>query len=96
MAKKAIYDNLGNIENKEDLTNRIDEAIRETKKDNWRGHKIKERQVKNAIAKAIEEYFRGTSVKENIIAENTETYLTFDKDKLVEKLFNIVKKQPEY
>jgi len=52
--------------------------------------------VKKAIEKAIEEYFRGTSVKENIIAENTETYLTFDKDKLVEKLFNIVKKQPEY
>jgi len=81
---------------KKTLTNRIDEAIRETKKDNRRGHKIKERQVKNAIAKAIEEYLRDTPVKENIVAENTETYLTFDKDKLVEKLFNIVKKQSEY
>ena len=52
--------------------------------------------MKNAIAKAIEEYLRDTPVKENIVAENAETYLTFDKDKLVEKLFNIVKKQPEY
>ncbi len=52
-AKKAIYDNLEGIENREALTNKIDESIRKTKKDNWRGNKIKERQVKNAIKKVL-------------------------------------------
>ena len=55
MAKRAIYDNLKGIENREKLTNAIDEAIRQTKKDNWRGHKIKERQVKNAIRKILKD-----------------------------------------
>ena len=64
MAKKAIYDNLEGIDNREGLTNKIDEAIRKSKKDNWRGHKIKERQVKNAIAKAIEENLINTPGKE--------------------------------
>ncbi|MDI3488251.1 MAG: type restriction enzyme subunit, partial [Methanosarcinales archaeon] len=55
MAKRAIYDNLKGIENREELTNAIDEAIRKTKKDNWRGHKIKERQAKNAIRKILKD-----------------------------------------
>lgn len=54
-AKRAIYDNLKGIENREELTNKIDEAIRSTKKDNWRGNKIKERQVKNAIRKVLQD-----------------------------------------
>ncbi|CAD7774546.1 MAG: hypothetical protein KBONHNOK_00732 [Candidatus Methanoperedenaceae archaeon GB50] len=53
MAKRAIYDNLEGVEDREEVTNRIDEAIRKTKKDNWRGHSIKERQVKNAIRKIL-------------------------------------------
>ncbi len=55
MAKKAIYDNLEGIKNREEITNRIDESIIKTKKDNWRGHKIKERQVKNAIRKILKD-----------------------------------------
>ena len=55
MAKRAIYDNLEGIENREELTNKIDESIRRTKKDNWRGHKIKERQVKNAIRRILKD-----------------------------------------
>lgn len=86
MAKKALYDNLKGIENREDLANKIDEAIRKTKKDNWRGNRIKERQVKHAIAKAIDEYLENTMEKK----------VNFDKDKLVEKLFQIVKNQSEY
>ncbi|HDN83815.1 MAG TPA: type I restriction endonuclease subunit R, partial [Candidatus Altiarchaeales archaeon] len=54
-AKKAIYDNLKDIDDREEITNRIDEAIIKTKKDNWRGHKIKERQVKNAIKKILKD-----------------------------------------
>lgn len=54
-AKKAIYDNLEGIENKETLTNEIHEAILKAKKDNWRGNKIKERRVKNAIRRVLQD-----------------------------------------
>ena len=98
MAKKAIYDNLNvmGIDNREDLANKIDEAIRKTKKDNWRGNIIKERQVRNAIAKTIEEHWKNPQVKENSVVEARETYSALNKDDLVEKLFEIVKKQDEY
>lgn len=49
-AKRALYDNL---EQNEKLALTIDEAIRTTKKDAWRGNKIKEREVKNTIKKYI-------------------------------------------
>ena len=51
-AKKAIYDNLGR---NEDLTNSIDAVIRNTKKDGWRGNRIKEREVKNALREFVQE-----------------------------------------
>ena len=54
-AKKAIYDNLERVEDREALTNRIHEAILKAKKDNWRGNKIKERKVKNAIRKVLKD-----------------------------------------
>ena len=49
-AKRALYDNLNQNE-KIALT--IDAAIRKTKKDSWRGNKIKERELKNAIKKHL-------------------------------------------
>ena len=49
-AKRALYDNLNKDEA---LAPRIDDAIRKTKKDGWRGNKIKEREVKNAIKQHI-------------------------------------------
>jgi len=52
-AKKAIYDNLEGVDNRETLTNKIHEAILKSKKDNWRGNRIKERKVKNAIRKVL-------------------------------------------
>jgi type I restriction enzyme R subunit len=45
-AKRALYDNLGQDET---ITLAIDDAIRNTKPDGWRGNKIKERKVKYAI-----------------------------------------------
>lgn len=51
-AKKALYDNLGQ---NEDLTNSIDAAVRSTKKDGWRGNRIKEREVKNALREFVQE-----------------------------------------
>ena len=45
-AKQALYDNLGQDES---LALTIDTAVRHTKKDDWRGNRIKEREVRNAI-----------------------------------------------
>ncbi|NEU76476.1 HsdR family type I site-specific deoxyribonuclease [Hassallia byssoidea VB512170] len=50
-AKRALYDNLNQDE---ELSLAIDDAIRKTKKDGWRGNKIKEREVKNAIKQYLD------------------------------------------
>ncbi|MBD1919785.1 HsdR family type I site-specific deoxyribonuclease [Microcoleus sp. FACHB-831] len=50
-AKRALYDNL---DQNEALALAIDNEIRQTKKDAWRGNKIKEREVKNAIKKYLD------------------------------------------
>lgn len=51
LAKRALYDNLNQ---NEQLSLAIDDAIRRTKKDGWRGKKIKEREVKNAIKRHLD------------------------------------------
>lgn len=50
-AKRALFDNLNNDEK---LTISLDYEICHTKKDGWRGNKIKEREVKYAIRKHIQ------------------------------------------
>ena len=45
-ALRALYDNLGKDE---ELANAIDTDIRKVKKDGWRGHTVKEREVRKAI-----------------------------------------------
>ncbi len=45
-AKRALYDNL---ENDEDLALALDAEIQHTKKDGWRGNKIKEKEVRYVI-----------------------------------------------
>ena len=45
-AKRALYDNLGKDEA---LATAVDAEIRATKKDNFRGNRVKEREVRNAI-----------------------------------------------
>ena len=45
-AKRALYDNL---DKDEALTTALDAEIRKTKKDDWRGNKFKEKEVRNAI-----------------------------------------------
>ena len=45
-AKRALFDNLGEDEG---LALAIDAAIRATKKDAWRGNRVKEKEVRNAI-----------------------------------------------
>jgi type I restriction enzyme R subunit len=49
-AKRALYDNLnGDAE----LSLALDHTVRTIKKDNWRGHPMKEREVRNAITKVL-------------------------------------------
>jgi type I restriction enzyme, R subunit len=45
-AKRALYDNLGK---NEQLAMDIDASIRKVKKDDWRGNRFKEKEVRNAI-----------------------------------------------
>jgi type I restriction enzyme, R subunit len=45
-AKRALFDNLGK---NEQLATAIDASIRKVKKDDWRGNRFKEREVRNAI-----------------------------------------------
>ncbi len=54
-AKKALYDNLEDIGNREALTLQLDEAVRQAVQDDWRGNIIRERQVKNAIYKILKD-----------------------------------------
>jgi type I restriction enzyme R subunit len=51
-AKRALYDNL---DHDEDLALALDDAIRQTKKDGWRGHMIKEREVARAIYQCVQD-----------------------------------------
>ncbi|HWS84348.1 MAG TPA: hypothetical protein VN207_08825 [Ktedonobacteraceae bacterium] len=51
-AKRALYDNLGNDEQ---LAINLDYEIQRTKKDGWRGSKIKEREVRYVIHEVLQE-----------------------------------------
>ncbi len=51
-ARRALYDNLGKDEQ---LAITLDAAIQRTKKDGWRGNKIKEREVRYAIQKVLQD-----------------------------------------
>lgn len=64
-AQIALYDNLNQNET---LALAIDGAIRDSKRDGWRGNKIKERQVKNAIKNAMQKYLNSPEELEEIFA----------------------------
>jgi type I restriction enzyme R subunit len=51
-AKRALYNNLGN---NEQLAINLDAAIQHTKKDGWRGNRIKEREVRYVIQEVLHE-----------------------------------------
>jgi len=51
-ARRALYDNLGNDAQ---LAITLDTAIRQTKKDDWRGNIIKEREVRYTIRKHVQD-----------------------------------------
>ena len=49
-AKRALYDNLGKDE---DLALAVDYAVLSTKRDEWRGHKVKEKEVRYAVKQVL-------------------------------------------
>ena len=49
-AKRALYDNLGKDE---DLALAVDYAVQSTKRDDWRGHKVKEKEVRYAVKQVL-------------------------------------------
>ena len=51
-ARRALYDNLGQSE---ELAVRVDTAIRDVKKADWRGNQFKEREVRNAIKSELDD-----------------------------------------
>lgn len=65
-AKRSLYDNL---HSNEDLANELDHKILTTKKDGWRDHKIKMKEVKLAIEEMLTKYG---------ITEESEVHRIFD------------------
>jgi len=51
-ARRALYDNLGQDE---ELAVKLDRVIYTTRQDGWRDHKIKERQLRNAIQEVLQD-----------------------------------------
>ncbi len=52
-ARRALYDNL---DRDEAVAIRVDDAVRHTRKDDWRGNRFKEREVRNAVREELGEY----------------------------------------
>jgi type I restriction enzyme R subunit len=67
-AKRALYDNL---EENEELSMVLDKEIKYVKKDNWIGHTMKEREVKNVIKQHIADPTKVEAIFE-IIKNQTE------------------------
>lgn len=66
-ARRALYDNL---EHDESLALAVDREIVGTKKDAWRGNKIKEREVKNALKKHLQDETLVESIFELVKNQN--------------------------
>ena len=88
VAQRALYNNLGK---NEDLALRIDKAVSDTKRDDWRGNLPKERELKLAIYKELTSYEIDSGI--DVANEPPEPYGIENK---VERIFDIVKAQEEY
>lgn len=102
-AQKALYDNLDESKNVQ-LALKIDKEIMSRKKDNWRGDKIKEREVENIIKQVLVQYnnsigdnFGNVTIKDSKpVYNNSVASSNKNIDETVKKLFNIVKNQSDY
>jgi len=88
VAQRALYNNLGKNER---LALIIDEAVKRVKRDGFRGHLPKEREIKKEIHKELLAYENQTET--NMAQEPPAPYGLENK---VEAIFNIVREQKEY
>ena len=68
---RAFFNNLNDLpeDRRAAAAHAIDAAIRRTKKDDWRGNTFKRRQVRNAIARVIQEEFTDDDLDVNALLE---------------------------
>ena len=68
---RAFFDNLDSLpeDRRAAAADAIDAAVRRTKKDDWRGTRVKRNQVRNAIARVIQEKFGGYDLDINTLFE---------------------------
>ncbi|TYB79177.1 type I restriction endonuclease subunit R [Bizionia myxarmorum] len=88
MAQRALYNNL---DKNEALAMQLDNAVRNVKRDGWRGNLPKEREIKAEIYKQLATYEVETGID---IAQ--EPPAPFGLENKVEYIFNIVREQKEY
>lgn len=88
IAQRALYNNLGKDEN---LAIQIDKAVKISKRDDWRGHLAKEREIKASIYKQLISYQKET--RKDVANEPPEPYGIENK---VEMIFKIIREQKEY
>ena len=90
IAQRALYNNLGKDEN---LAMQVDEAVKNVKRDGWRGNLPKEREIKSEIFKILSNYQKS---KENIIVGETLVEYWNKPENDVERIFKIIREQKEY
>lgn len=88
IAQRALYNNL---DKNETLAMQIDSAVKNVKRDGWRGNLPKEREIKAEIYKQLATYEVETGI--DIANEPPEPYGIENK---VEAIFNIIREQKEY
>ncbi|WP_040252367.1 type I restriction endonuclease subunit R [Psychroserpens mesophilus] len=88
IAQRALYNNL---DKNEVLAMQIDRAVKNVKRDGWRGNLPKEREIKAEIYKQLATYSVETGI--DIANEPPEPYGMENK---VEVIFNIIREQREY
>jgi len=87
-AQKALYNNLGKDEI---LAMLVDEAVKNSKRDGFRGNLAKEREIKFAIYNTLRGYSRG----ENTV-ELGDPPVPYGIEETVERIFKIIIEQKEY
>jgi type I restriction enzyme R subunit len=88
IAQRALYNNLAK---NEALAMQIDSAVKNVKRDGWRGNLPKEREIKAEIFKQLASYSVDTGI--DIANELPEPYGMENK---VEAIFKLIIEQPEY
>ena len=96
-AKKALFDNLNNDEA---LAVSVDDAIRRGIKDDWRGHKMKTKRIRNEIEKVINGVAAGVASQwggqADVAKSDHEGYSTSKREELVEMILKLAENQDEY